>query len=124
VSGKWNKGIMAEKKYTKADLIDSVHHKTGVDRKEVQTVVECFLDAIQSALIEEATLELRGFGTFEFKIRKGREKARNPRTGAILSVQAHGAVTFRPGRKLKQDLWNLGVVAASKDTEVYEEYPD
>ncbi|MDR3114882.1 MAG: integration host factor subunit beta [Treponema sp.] len=99
---------MTEKKYTKADLIDSVHHNTGIDRKEVQTVIECFLNTIQSALMEEATLELRGFGTFEFKKRKGREKARNPRTGAILSVQAHGAVTFRPGRKLKQDLWTLG----------------
>ncbi|MDR2798195.1 MAG: integration host factor subunit beta [Treponema sp.] len=117
---------MTEKKYTKADLIDSVHRKTGVDRKEVQTVIECFLNAIQSALMEEATLELRGFGTFEFKMRKGREKARNPRTGAILSVQAHGAVTFRPGRKLKQDLWNLGVeegLSDSNDTEVYEGYP-
>ncbi|MDR0721847.1 MAG: integration host factor subunit beta [Treponema sp.] len=114
---------MTEKKYTKADLIDSVHHKTGVDRKEVQTVIESFLNAIQSALMEEATLELRGFGTFEFKMRKGREKARNPRTGAILSVQAHGAVTFRPGRKLKQDLWNLGGVSDSKDTEAYGEYP-
>ncbi|MDR2633629.1 MAG: integration host factor subunit beta [Treponema sp.] len=112
---------MTEKKYTKADLIDSVYHKTGVDRKDVQTVIDCFLNTIQSALMEEATLELRGFGTFEFKMRKGREKARNPRTGAILSVQAHGAVAFRPGRKLKQDLWNLGVeegLSDSKNTEV------
>jgi integration host factor subunit beta len=122
VSGKWNEGIMTEKrKYTKADLIDSVYHKTGIDRKDVQMVIDCFLNTIQSTLMEEATLELRGFGTFEFKMRKGREKARNPRTGAILSVQAHGAVIFRPGRKLKQELWSLGVgeeLSDSKHTDV------
>ncbi|MDR2397864.1 MAG: integration host factor subunit beta [Spirochaetaceae bacterium] len=114
---------MTEKKYTKADLIESVHQKTGLDRKEVQTVIECFLNTIQSALMEEATLELRGFGTFAFKLRKGREKARNPRTGAILSVQDHGAVTFRPGRKLKQELWNIGVVSDAEDTKFDDEYP-
>ncbi|MDR1302111.1 MAG: integration host factor subunit beta [Treponema sp.] len=117
---------MTEKKYTKADLIDSVYRKTRIDRKEVQTIIECFLDTIQSGLLEEATLELRGFGTFEFKIRKGREKARNPKTGATLSVQAHGAVTFRPGRKLKQDLWGLGTergAADFKDREVYGQDP-
>ncbi|MDR1955501.1 MAG: integration host factor subunit beta [Treponema sp.] len=115
---------MTERKYTKADMITTVAHRTSIEREDVQMIIECFLDTIRATLMEAATIELRGFGTFEFKRRKGREKARNPRTGEILSVQAHGVVTFRPGRTLKQDLWNLGgetdrpdVGEANEDTE-------
>jgi nucleoid DNA-binding protein len=43
------------------------------------------------------TVELRGFGTFEVKKRKGRKRARNPKTGENVAVKDHGVATFRPG---------------------------
>jgi integration host factor subunit beta len=52
-------------------------------------------------------IELRGFGTFEVKVRKARPKARNPKTGEAISIHSHGVVAFRSGRELKQDVWTI-----------------
>lgn len=99
---------MGERKYTKADIIDSICQKTGMDPKEIRTVMDYFIDDIKRALIDNMIIELRGFGTFAVKVRKGRQKARNPKTGASVSVDSHGTATFRPGRELKRRVWKLG----------------
>lgn len=98
---------MAVKKFTKAEIVDSVYQKTGMNRKEIRAILDLLIDEIKDALIKRIVIELRGFGTFEVKIRKGRQKARNPRTGAPVSVNSHGIAVFRPGRELKRDVWNL-----------------
>jgi integration host factor subunit beta len=103
----WDEGIMAGRKFTKADIVDSVYQKTGMSRKEIRFIIDLFVDEIKDALTKRMVIELRGFGTFEIKIRKGRQKARNPKTGDIVSVNSHGIAAFRPGRELKQDVWNL-----------------
>ena len=94
-------------KFTKADIVDAIYNKTGTNRKEIRDVVDFFLDEVKAALVAHNAIELRGFGTFEIKIRKGRQKARNPKTGEILSVNSHGIAVFRPGRELKQEAWAL-----------------
>jgi integration host factor subunit beta len=94
-------------KYTKADIVNSLYEKTGMSRKEIRAIIDLFTDEVKEALVENKVIELRGFGTFEIKVRKGRQKARNPRTGEIVSVVSHGTAVFRPGRELKQDVWNL-----------------
>jgi integration host factor subunit beta len=99
---------MVAEKYTKADIVDSLYEKTGMNRKEIKTVIDLFIDELKDALVENKAIELRGFGTFEIKVRKGRQKARNPRTGETVSVMSHGTAVFRPGRELKHDVWNLG----------------
>ncbi|MDR0689811.1 MAG: integration host factor subunit beta [Spirochaetaceae bacterium] len=98
---------MVDKKVTKADIIDSIYEKTGMSRKEIRSVVDLFIEDIKDALINRRIIELRGFGTFEIRVRKGRQKARNPKTGELVSVISHGIAAFRPGRELKQDVWNV-----------------
>jgi integration host factor subunit beta len=99
---------MAAEKYTKAEIVDSLHEKTGMDRKEIRTIIDLFTEEIKEVLARHIAIELRGFGTFEIKIRKGRQKARNPKTGEQLTVRSHGIASFRPGRELAQDVWDLG----------------
>ena len=77
-----------------------------MNRREIHNLVDLFIDEIKTALVSRNVIELRGFGTFEVRIRKGRQKARNPKTGEILSVNSHGIASFRPGRELKLDVWN------------------
>jgi integration host factor subunit beta len=97
---------MGGKKFTKADIVESVYEKTGMGRKEIRRFLDLFTDEIKDALVKRIPIELRGFGTFEVKIRKGRQKARNPKTGAPVSVKSHGIAAFRPGRELKQAVWS------------------
>ena len=94
-------------KSTKADIVDAIYNRTRINRKDIQKVVDLFIEEIKIALISQQVIELRGFGTFEIKIRKGRRKARNPKTGEILSVDSHGIAAFRPGRELKREVWDV-----------------
>jgi integration host factor subunit beta len=98
---------MNEKKITKIDILDSIYQKTKMTRREIRKVIDLFLDDIKGALVKGTVVELRGFGTFEVRIRKGRLRAKNPRTGMPVSVSSHGAAVFRPGRDLKRDVWRL-----------------
>ena len=94
-------------KITKAEIIDSVYEKTGLSRKEIKPVIDLALKALVDALAQGKNIELRGFGTFEIRIRKGRLKARNPKTGEAVSVSSHGIVAFRAGKELRQAVWNI-----------------
>ena len=97
------------KKVTKFDLVESVYENTSYDKKVVQTVIDSFLEEIKNSLKDSSTIELRGFGTFELRLRKGKESARNPKTGDIVSVVPHYVAAFRSGQELKNSLWNLPV---------------
>lgn len=94
-------------KLTKAEIIDSIHDKLGLDRTQIHSIIDEFFDEIKEGLKENRVAELRGFGTFEVRIRKGRDKARNPKTGEIVSVERHGVAVFRSGRELKDELWDI-----------------
>jgi integration host factor subunit beta len=107
---------MAEGKVTKADIIDAIYQKKGIARKDIKTVVDSFLDEIKNSLISNHIIELRGFGTFEIRIRKGRQKARNPKTGESVSVNSHGVALFRSGKELKQDVWGINTSNSVNDT--------
>lgn len=98
---------MATKKVTKFDLVESVYNDVDCEKKVVQAVLESLLEQIKNSLKSGSTIELRGFGTFELRLRKGRAKARNPKTGEILSVQPHYVAAFRSGQDLKNALWHL-----------------
>jgi len=98
---------MSVNKFTKADIVDAVYEKIGINRKDIGTVIDLFISEVKAALMKRQVIELRGFGTFEIKMRKARLRARNPRTGEIISIRPHGNVAFRPGRDLKQEAWAI-----------------
>ncbi len=94
-------------KVTKAELIEALHAGRTLNRKEIHGLIDALFDEIKGAILSGKTVELRGFGTFEVKLRKGRKRARNPKTGAIVSVEDHGVASFRPGRELKKAAWTI-----------------
>jgi integration host factor subunit beta len=99
---------MVLEKYTRSLVIESVAQKTDLSQKDVKLIIDCLFDDLKDALINKKIVELRGFGTFAIKIRKGRKKARNPKTGEPVEVCDHGVVVFKPGKELKQDVWKIG----------------
>ena len=94
---------MAKTKLTKAVIIEHLHDKLGANRNDIHEIVDAFFEEVK----EEKIIELRGFGTFEVRTRKGREKARNPKTGELVAVDTHGVAVFRPGKELKDLVWDL-----------------
>jgi integration host factor subunit beta len=98
---------VAESKLTKAEIVDSIAATSNLSKKDIHAVIDQFFAEVKSALLEDRVIEFRGFGTFEVRTRKGRERARNPKTGATVQVRNHGVVVFRPGKELKEASWPL-----------------
>ena len=97
---------MSETKLTKAQIIENIYPKVKVSKRNIHKIANLFFRELKEGMLQDRIIELRGFGTFEIKDRKGR-KARNPKTGATVFVKDHGVVSFRPGRELKQKAWSL-----------------
>ena len=98
---------MSQDKLTKAEIIENIHERVDLNRKDVHMVIDELFEELKQALEDDKVVELRGFGTFEIRTRKGREKASNPKTGEIVPVKAHGVAVFRPGKELKTLAWPL-----------------
>ncbi len=96
-----------EEKLTKAAIIENLHNKLGLNRSDIHAVIDELFEEVKEGLKDNRVIELRGFGTFEVRIRKGREKARNPKTGDVVAVDRHGVAIFRPGKELKDEVWKL-----------------
>lgn len=100
---------MLDTKITKSDLVDSIYKSTDIEKKVILKVVDSFLLNMRNVMEEGSTIELRGFGTFEKRLRKGRAAARNPKTGEKIKVEPHYVEVFRAGQILKDKLWNLQI---------------
>jgi len=85
---------------TKADLIEEVLRLTELPRKESETIVETIFDSIIQAIQKGEKIEIRGFGSFRTRQRRGRT-GRNPKTGEKVDVPAKRIPFFKPSKELK-----------------------
>jgi len=85
---------------TKADLVEDVIKVTRLPRKESEQIVEIVFDSIISALQGGDKIEIRGFGSFRTRERRGRI-GRNPKTGEKVDVPAKRIPFFKPSKELK-----------------------
>lgn len=86
---------------SKHSLVTDVSVATGVTQKDTKKVVECFLDFIAHHLEKGNTVEIRGFGRFSVKSRKGRT-VRNPRTGEQFQLDGRKVPTLKFCDELKE----------------------
>lgn len=88
---------------TKRDIVLKVAEQTGLRQLDVKKIVQKALDAVIVALSKGETVELRNFGIFKVKTRKGRT-GRNPRTGEKVPVPPKRVVVFKSGLIMKRDV--------------------
>jgi nucleoid DNA-binding protein len=62
--------------------------------------VDCFLDAITTALRNKDRVTVIGFGTFKVSNRNART-GRNPKTGEAVTIEARNVPKFTVGKALK-----------------------
>jgi DNA-binding protein HU-beta len=85
----------------KNDLVSNIAEKSGLTKKDVETVVNGVLGEITDALTKGDKVQFVGFGTFETRERAGRT-GRNPQTGDTIEIPAATVPAFKAGNKLKE----------------------
>ncbi|MFH1776223.1 MAG: HU family DNA-binding protein [Candidatus Omnitrophota bacterium] len=88
---------------TKKDIVIKISNETKIKQLEVKRVVQKILDVIIESLVNGQTVELRNFGVFKVKSRRGRT-GRNPRTGEVVPVPPKKIAVFKPGLEMKKQV--------------------
>ena len=87
---------------TKSDLIERVSVRVPhISKKDTETVVNTIFDSMTESLMTGDRIEIRGFGSFQVKIREARE-GRNPKTGEEVKIPAKRTPFFKVGKELKE----------------------
>lgn len=85
----------------KTDLVDLIKDKTGMTKKDVETVIIAFTTAVRDeVLVGGKEIRLRDFGTFKQK-KSAARVGRNPRTGEELQISGSTSVSFSVSQGLK-----------------------
>ncbi len=83
---------------TKADIVNEISKKTGIDKTTVLTTVEAFMDSVKDSLTKnEENVYLRGFGSFILK-RRAKKTARNISKNTTIIIDEHNIPAFKPAK--------------------------
>lgn len=86
----------------KGALVKAVSEKADLTNKEVDRIVSMFLSEITNSIADGINVRLVGFGTFERRIRRGRE-GHNPRKPSEkVYIPAHYVPSFKAGKNFKE----------------------
>jgi DNA-binding protein HU-beta len=82
---------------TKADIVNEISEKTGIEKMTVQATVEAFMKTIRNSMVEGKNVYLRGFGTFVVK-KRAEKIGRNISKNTTVVIPAHYIPAFKPAK--------------------------
>jgi DNA-binding protein HU-beta len=82
---------------TKADIVNEISKRTGVDKVTVLSSVETFMDVVKESLAKEENVYLRGFGSFIVK-KRAQKTARNISKNTTIIIPEHNIPSFKPAK--------------------------
>lgn len=87
---------------TKSQLIQElVSRASHISQKDMSLIVDTVFESMINALGDGDRIELRGFGTFEVRVREPRT-GRNPKSGSKVSLGIRRVPFFKAGKELKE----------------------
>lgn len=88
---------------TKADIVNEIAKKTGVEKAQIQTIVECFMDSVKGSMVKKQNVYLRGFGSFIVK-KRAQKVARNISKNTTITIPAHDIPAFKPSKSFAAEV--------------------
>lgn len=82
---------------TKADIINQIAEKTGIDKADVSASVEAFFSVVKQNMAGGENIYIRGFGSFINKKRK-KKIARNISRNTAIVIDEHFIPSFKPAK--------------------------
>ena len=91
---------------TKAEMIDAVAQKTGLNKSQAANAVDAVFETIQQTMVDGKKFTMTGFGTFQVMARQSRP-GRNPQTGEKIVIPGKLVPKFKAGKNLKKALESI-----------------
>ncbi|MFI3332925.1 MAG: HU family DNA-binding protein [Rikenellaceae bacterium] len=82
---------------TKADIVSEIAKTTGVEKLQVQTIVEAFMETVKDSMAANNNVYLRGFGSFIVK-KRAQKVARNISKNTTITIPEHNIPAFKPAK--------------------------
>lgn len=82
---------------TKADLVNTISERLGLEKNEVQSTIEAFMTEVKGSLESGENVYLRGFGSFIIKTR-AEKTGRNISKNTSIIIPAHNIPAFKPSK--------------------------
>lgn len=82
---------------TKAELVNEIYKRTGIEKTLVLQTVESFMDVIKDTMASHENVYLRGFGSFVVK-QRAPKTARNITENVTIQIPARKVPTFKPSK--------------------------
>ena len=82
---------------TKADIINDIAEKTGIEKVAVQASVEAFMKSVRTSMVNGENVYLRGFGSFIVK-KRAEKTGRNISKNTTIIIPAHYIPAFKPAK--------------------------
>src|SRR6187549_1356767 len=99
---------------TKAELINEISTKTGIEKLVVQQTVESMMKSIKNSLSDGENVYLRGFGSFICK-KRAEKTGRIITKNVTIIIPAHYIPAFKPAKTFAERVkTNVKVVKEEK----------
>jgi DNA-binding protein HU-beta len=102
---------------TKAELVDQISEKTGIEKNIALEVVEATMKVIKQTMGGGENIYLRGFGSFVVK-RRAKKIGRIISKNTTIVIPAHNIPAFRPARVFANKVKNAKIKAKQKSESV------
>lgn len=85
----------------RTQLVEAISTKAELTKKDTDTFLNAYIEAVTEAMQAGDKVTLVGFGTFEVRERAARE-GRNLRTGEPMHIPATKYPAFKAGKSFKE----------------------
>lgn len=90
---------------TKAELVNKIAMNTGVEKVTTSAVIEDLMNEVKSAVVQNESVFLRGFGTFKAK-KRAKKTGRNIKKNVTIIIPEHYIPAFKPAKKFVKEVKN------------------
>ena len=88
---------------TKAEIVAEIAQRTGIEKVNVQEVVESFMSVLKGSMKKGNNVYLRGFGSFIIK-RRAEKTGRNISKNTTIIIPAHNIPSFKPSKTFMEEI--------------------
>ena len=88
---------------TKADIVNEIAKRTGLEKATVLATIENFMDVVKDSLANGENVYLRGFGSFIIK-KRSEKTARNISKNTTIIIPEHKIPAFKPAKVFMEEV--------------------